>query len=349
MITEAIGKLVERKNLGASEAEEAMREIMRGGATEAQIAGFLVGLRMKGETIEEIAAFARVMRENCVKVDLAHVKDKNLLIDTCGTGGDKIKTFNVSTCVAFVLAGAGMVVAKHGNRAITSKAGSADVLEALGVNLNLEAGKTAALIEKVGIAFLFAPLFHPAMKYAGKTRKDLEARTVFNLLGPLTNPFGAKRQVVGVYDDALVEKVAGVLVELGCEHGFVVHGVDGLDEVSVVGKTNACEILGGKIRKCTFSPEDFGVKKASVNEIAGGDAKENAKIIVQILKGVKGAKRDIVIANSALALIAADKVKDTKEGARMAQEIIDSGKALEKLKLLVKESNGDTGKLGEFL
>ncbi|MEM4389403.1 MAG: anthranilate phosphoribosyltransferase [Candidatus Micrarchaeia archaeon] len=339
-IVEAIAKLVERRDLTPAEAEAAMAEIMRGEASEAQIAAFLTALRMKGETVGEIAAFARVMRANCVKVATSVPT-----IDTCGTGGDAIKTFNVSTCAAFVLAGAGLYVAKHGNRAVTSRAGSADVLEELGVNLNLPAAAWAGVLEKVGIAFLFAPVFHPAMRHAVKPRRDIRIRTVFNVLGPITNPFGAKRQIMGVYAPELVEKMAHVLKELGCERGFVVHGMDGIDEVSIVGRTLVAEIGAGEVRKREVVPEDFGLRRASVEDILGGDAATNARIIISILKGEKGPRRDVVVANAALGLIAGGKAFELREAVAKAERAIDSGRALAKLRALVTESGGSEEKL----
>ncbi len=344
VIVESIGKLVEKKDLTNEEAEASMREIMAGAANEAQIASFLTALRMKGETVEEITAFARVMRENMLKVETNAVD----LVDTCGTGGDRIKTFNVSTASAFVLSGAGLNVAKHGNRAVTSKAGSADVLEELGANLNLQAGEVAGVLEKAGIGFLFAPLWHPAMKYAAPVRKAIKIRTVFNVLGPLTNPFSAKRQVIGVYDVDLVEKIGRVLKELGCERGFVACGIDGLDEVSTLGKTMLCEVSQKGVRKREVNPEDFGLTKARAEEVLGGDAKENAKILVSIFKGERGPKRDLVVANAALGLIAGGKAKELKEATKLAEETIDKGNALSKLKIFVKETGGTVQKIEEI-
>lgn len=344
VIVECIGKLVEKQDLASEEAEAAMREIMRGDASEAQVGSFLTALRMKGETVEEITAFARVMRENVLKVETRAVG----LVDTCGTGGDKIKTFNVSTAAAFVLAGAGISVAKHGNRAVTSKAGSADVLEELGANLNLQAGDVARVLEKVGIGFLFAPLWHPAMKHAVPVRKAIRIRTVFNVLGPLTNPFAAKRQVMGVYDVDLVEKIARVLKELGCERGFVVHGIDGLDEASTIGKTVLCEVNVKGVRKREVAPEDFGVNKARAEEILGGDVKENARVLVGVLAGEKGPRRDIVLVNSALGLIAGGKANELKEAVQIAGETIDKGNALAKLKMFIRESGGSIEKIEEI-
>ncbi|PIN84172.1 anthranilate phosphoribosyltransferase, partial [Candidatus Micrarchaeota archaeon CG11_big_fil_rev_8_21_14_0_20_47_5] len=278
MLEEINQKLKRGAELSAGEATDAMRLIMGGRCSEDEIVEFLSALSAKGETAREIAAFARVMRENCNGMELEFET-----IDTCGTGGDEIKTFNISTACAFVLAGGGLKVAKHGNRAFTSKAGSADVLEALGVKVNLEKEKTAECVRRIGIGFLFAPLFHPAMKNVASARKRIGKRTVFNLLGPLTNPFGARRQVLGVYEEKLVEKMGAVLNELGCVHGFVVHGVKGLDEASVIGETVFCEVKNGKTEMGKFSPEEFGITKSyAKEEILGGDAKENAQIIKNI-------------------------------------------------------------------
>lgn len=344
MIVPCISKLVEGKDLLPSEAGDAMKEIMDGPATDAQIGAFLTALRIKGESVEEIVAFARVMRERAVKVEAG-----GNIVDTCGTGGDAIKTFNVSTAAAFVVAGAGVPVAKHGNRAVTSKAGSADVLETLGVNLNLQTGGVAEVFEKVGIAFLFAPLFHPAMKRVAGLRKEIKIRTVFNVLGPLTNPFGARRQVMGVYEEGLVVKMAEVLKGLGCERGFVVHGVGGIDEVSVVGKTLVGEVEGKSVKSRYYEPKDFGLMVSKVGEILGGSAEENARFLVEVLRGERGAKRDVVVANAALGIIAGGKASGLKEGVRAAEESIDSGKALEKLRMLVKETGGKTELLERFL
>lgn len=344
VIVECISKLVERRDLTSEEATTAMNEIMKGEASEPQTASFLTALRMKGESAEEITAFARVMRENALKIET----NATNLLDTCGTGGDKIKTFNVSTATAFVLAGAGINVAKHGNRAVTSKAGSADVLEELGANINMQTREAARVLEKTGITFLFAPIWHPAMKHAAPVRKAIKIRTVFNMLGPLTNPFEAKKQVIGVYEAELVEKIGKVLKELGCERGFVVHGLDGLDEVSTIGKTLMCEVNAKGIRKREVTPEDFGLARAKIEDVLGGDAKENARTIIAIFKGERGAKRDLVVTNAALGLIVGGKANELKEAAQKAEEAIDKGNALAKLKLFVKETGGNTVKIEEL-
>ena len=326
-----IGKVIGREDLTAQEAEQAITAIMSGQLTEAQIAAFLIAERMKGESVAELAAFAKVMREFAIRKKLGFE-----VFDTCGTGGDKIKTFNVSTAVAFVLASTGVKVAKHGNRAITSKAGSADVLEALGANLGLDAGQVEKCIRETGIGFMFAPNFHPAMKYAGKVRKELGTRTFFNLLGPLTNPFGAKRQIIGVFNKEYAEKMAQVLARLGCEKGFVLFGEDGLDEASTLGKTVVYEILNGKVKESACMPGDFGLKKAGAAEIAGGNAEENARIIREIFSGKEtGPKRDIVLLNAGFAFVAAGKARTVKEGIGLAAEEMDRGRVLKKLEEFV--------------
>ena len=325
-----ITKVVSRQDLTEGEAGEAIRMIMSGQLTEAQIGAFLIAERMKGESAAELTAFASAMRDFAVKKKFDY-----MLVDTCGTGGDTIKTFNISTTTAFLLASAGVKVAKHGNRAFTSKAGSADVLEALGVNINLNADKVGECIEQTNLGFLFAPNFHPAMKYAGKVRREIMTRTFFNLLGPLTNPFGATRQVVGVFSKEYAAKIAQVLANLGCEHGFVLFGVDGLDEASTLGTTQVYQIIKGTISEGSVTPEMFGLKKALPEEIAGGTAEENAKAILKILAGEKGPKRDIVLLNAGFAFVAVDRARDVNEGMKIAAEEIDSGRAMKKLEEFV--------------
>ncbi|MDI6654667.1 MAG: anthranilate phosphoribosyltransferase [Candidatus Hydrothermarchaeota archaeon] len=332
---EFIGKLVEGKDLTSSEAGEAMKLIMSGTATGAQIGGFLTALRMKGESIEEITACAKTM---CSFASRINPKVNGTLVDTCGTGGDKIKTFNISTIAAFVVAGAGIYVAKHGNRSVTSKAGSADVLEALGVKIDLPPKEVEKCIEKIGIGFMFAPLFHPAMKHAIGPRKEIGIRTVFNVLGPLTNPANAKAQLLGVYDAALTEKMAGVLGNLGVERAVVVHGLDGLDELSTIGMTQISELSGSKVKTYKASPEGFGFRRASIGDIAGGDASSNAKVVTDVLKGEKGPKRDIVVLNAAAGIYVGGRADSIKEGISIAEKSLDSGAAYEKLVALIKES-----------
>lgn len=334
-----ISKVVERGVLSESEAYEAMKLIMSGAATEAQIAGFLVALRMRseeGESVEEIAGFAKAMREFSIKIS---PKVDGALLDTCGTGGDKIKTFNISTVAAFVTAGAGISVAKHGNRSVTSKAGSADVLEALGVNINLEPAKVEKVIEKIGIGFMFAPLFHPAMKYAAKPRKELGIRTVFNILGPLTNPANASSQLLGVFDPSIVEKLANVLKLLGAKKAMVVHGEEGLDEISNFGKTLVGEVENNKIELYDIEPEDFGLRRGKIANILGGEAGYNAELCKKILSNEeKGEKLDIVLLNAGAGIYVSGKTTTIKEGVEVAKNVIKEGKALKKLELLIKET-----------
>jgi len=338
----AIGKLIERKDLTKDEAEGAMKCIMSGEATPAQIGSFLTTLRLKGEAVEEITSFARVMREFAARIN---PKVDGILVDTCGTGGDKIKTFNISTAVALVAAGAGVPIAKHGNRSVTSKAGSADVLEALGVKIDLDPSGVERCIEKIGFGFMFAPVFHGAMKYATPVRREIGIRTVFNLLGPLTNPANARAQVLGVYDRGLTEILANVLLGLDVKHAMVVHGLDGLDEISNLGGTQISEVNGGKVRTYTVEPKDFGFDSAKPEDIKGYDKEGNAILMIKLLKGEDGPCRDIVLMNSAAAMIVGGKASDFKEGVEVAKEAIDSGKAYEKLRALIKATGGDISKL----
>ncbi len=326
MIKEAISLLIEKIDLSESEMSDTMREIMEGKATDAQIGAFLTALRLKGETIAEITGAAKVMREKALSI-----KAPAETVDTCGTGGDMAHTFNISTTAAIVVAGAGIPVAKHGNRSVSSKCGSADVLQALGVNIELTPEKVEKSLIKVGFGFLFAPLLHGAMKYAMGPRREIGIRTVFNILGPLTNPAGAKYQILGVYSSDLTETMAKVLGNLGCIHAFVVHGEDGLDEITITGKTKVSELKGGKVENYFIEPEDFGIKTGSIEDLLGGEAKENAEITINILKGEKGPKRDIVLLNASAAIVASGKVKDLKEGIAIAERSIDSGAALRKL------------------
>ncbi|HGE71770.1 TPA: anthranilate phosphoribosyltransferase [Candidatus Poribacteria bacterium] len=334
MIREAINKLVNRENLSQEESSMAMNEIMSGEATPAQISSFITALRMKGETIDEITGCAKVMREKVMPIKT----DADYVVDTCGTGGDNSHTFNISTISALVAAGAGVRIAKHGNRAVSSDCGSADVLKALGVNIDADADKVSKCIDEVGIGFLFAPLLHPAMKYAITPRREIGIRTIFNILGPLTNPASAKGQVLGVYDEKLTEPLAYVLKNLGSEHVFVVHGADGLDEMTITDKTFVSELKGGMVHTYTIAPEDFGIHKADRSELIGGTIDDNAKIVLNILNGEKGAKRDIVLLNAGTAIVAGGKASDIKEGIYLAEESIDSGKALQKLEMLIKYS-----------
>jgi len=333
MIKEAISALISGRSLAADEAAQVMEEIMQGEATPAQFGAFVTALRLKGETVDEIVGLARTMRARAIPV----VTDE-LVVDTCGTGGDGSHTFNISTTAAFVAAGAGLKVAKHGNRAMSSQCGSADVLEALGVKIDLNAEQVQRCLQEVGIGFMFAPAFHPAMKYAAAPRRELGIRTVFNILGPLTNPAGAKAQVLGVADESLVEKMALVLQHLGCHHALVVHGEDGLDEVTISGKTHFCELKGNRIENYTISPEDLGLPIAGSDSLKGGSAQENAELLRNILAGAPGPQRDVVLMNTAAVLLAGDKVETLREGVELAQKTIDSGQALGKLEQLIELS-----------
>lgn len=336
MIKELISKVIEKEDLTEEEATAVMNEIMEGEATPAQIAAFLTALRLKGESVEEITGFARVMREKATRV---RVKEKTV-VDTCGTGGDGTHTFNISTVAAFVVAGAGLVVAKHGNRSVSSKCGSADLLEALGVKIDADLGKVEECLKEVGIGFLFAPLLHGAMKYAIGPRREIGVRTVFNILGPLTNPAGANAQVLGVYAPELTETLSGVLRNLGSEHAFLVHGSDGLDEITLTGKTKVSELKEGEIANYFISPEDFGMRACEAEDLKGGTVQENAGIALDILKGKEGPKREVVLLNAASAIVAGGEAKDLAEGIEKAAASVDFGKAQEKLELLKKCTSG---------
>ncbi len=331
MISEAIQRAAEGIDLGREEAHGAMTEIMSGEASPVQIGAFLVAMRMKGETVEEVAEFARVMRQHAREVKAT----RRPLVDTCGTGGDAIKTFNVSTAAAFVAAGAGAAIAKHGNRSVTSKCGSADVLEALGVRFDLTPEEAAKAIDEVGIGFMFAPSYHPAMKHAMPVRRELGLRTVFNMLGPLTNPAGAEAQVLGVYSPELTELHGGVLRSLGSTRAFVVHGAGGLDELSTLGETRVTELRDGALKTYDLVPEDVGLSRASGPEaIQGATPEENARLLTEILDGKQGPARDIVVFNAAAAVAAAGLAGSIEEGVPVATESIDSGAAVEKLRQL---------------
>jgi anthranilate phosphoribosyltransferase len=318
------------EDLSSEDAHRAMNAILEGGVSEAALAGFLMALRMKGDTAGELAGFARAMREHAVTVDAG-----DDLIDTCGTGGDGVGTFNISTVAAIVMAGAGARVAKHGNRSITSKTGgSAEMMEALGVRFAMTAEEAATAVREVGIGFLFAPHMHPAMKHAQNVRRELGVRTVFNLLGPLANPAGAQAQLIGAPSHPAAALMAEALAELGTRHAFVVHGEDGLDEISISGATEIYEIVGRRIRRMTWTPADFGVACAGLETIAGGGPERNAEIAREILESGSGPRRDIVLMNAAAGLVAAGVVGDLMAGMKAAAESIDSGAAVEKLKKL---------------
>jgi anthranilate phosphoribosyltransferase len=335
MIKEAIAKVVTKANLTEVEAEAVMREIMQGEATDAQIASYITALRMKGETVEEITGSARVMREKAVPIKL----DAKYHVDTCGTGGDMAHTFNISTTVAFVVAGAGVAVAKHGNRSVSSKSGSADVLQALGVNIEIPSHRVEMCLKELDIAFLFAPMMHLAMKHAIGPRREIGVRTIFNILGPLTNPAKVTSQIMGVYAADLTAPLAQALGNLGAAHAFVVHGMDGLDEITITDKTRISEFKDGKVKDYFVHPEDFGIPVGNTGDLRGGDAKENASITLEVLKGQKGPRRDIILLNAAAGLIASGKAMDFKEGIKLAEESIDSGAALKKVEQLKAFTN----------
>jgi len=335
MIKEAIETVVNGRSLAFEEAAAVMEEIMIGEATPAQFAAFVTALRIKGETVDEIAGLASVMQAKATSVQVTPP-----VVDTCGTGGDGFCSFNISTTAAFIVAGTGLKVAKHGNRAMSSQCGSADVLEALGVRIELGAEAVAQCLEKVGIGFMFAPIFHPAMKYAAAPRREIGIRTVFNILGPLTNPAQARFQVIGVPSKELGEKIAFVLHRLGTEHSLVVHGIDGMDEISISRKSLVWDVNQHRVLPpYEVSPDDFGFMKASMTQIKGGTARQNARILRGILSGEVGARRNIVIMNAAAALVAGNQASDLKEGVSIAEKTLDSGKALAKLDELIKLSH----------
>jgi anthranilate phosphoribosyltransferase len=330
------------ESLSREEAHAVMTEVLNGQCSDAQIAALLVALHMKGETVEEIVGFAEAIRSAANPLDLhadsildASGTGRDALVDTCGTGGDASSTFNISTATAFVVAGAGVRVAKHGNRSVTSKCGSADVMEALGVNIQLSAAQVAACLQQVGIAFLFAPAMHSAMKHVQTARRELHLRTVFNLLGPLTNPAHATCQVVGVYSADLVEKLAEALSMLGLHRALVVHGSDGLDEITITGPTRVAELRDGQVHSYEVTPEEFGLQRATLDEISGGDATRNASLIREVLEGEKSARRDVVLLNAAAALVAAGRADHLRDALPLAVKAIDSGAASSKLKALL--------------
>jgi anthranilate phosphoribosyltransferase len=334
-IRAAIEKLVNRVNLSETETVEVMNQIMTGEATPLQVAAFLTALRMKGETVEEITGAARVMREKAHRVSIG----AKTVLDTCGTGGDQKGTFNISTTVAFVLAGAGVNVAKHGNRSVSSQSGSADVLGALGVQVDASKERVEQCIAKIGIGFLFAPLLHEAMKYAVQPRRDIGIRTIFNILGPLTNPAMATHQLIGIYNGELVAMIAHVLNNLGSVRAMVVHGLEGMDEISLCGPTKVAELRDGKVKEYTIEPEQFGLKRCRLEELHGGSADQSAAIVRGVLGGKPGPARDVVLLNSAAALYVGASATTIQDGFRLAAESIDSGKARQKLEQLVEMTN----------
>ena len=330
MLKMVISKIIAKENLTEEEAYAFMNGIMKGEATPSQIGGFLVGLRMKGETLEEITGCARAMRDNAKAIKLI----SEYAIDTCGTGGDGGKTFNISSASAIIAAAGGVKVAKHGNRAVSSQSGSADVLTELGININVEPEEAAQLIEEKGMAFLFAQSYHSAMKNAAAPRREIGTRTIFNILGPLTNPAFVRGQILGIFNKDLTNPVAQVLGKLGVERALVVHGVDGLDEITTTGFTYVSELKDDLVTDYKINPEDFGIERATAEDISGGTAKDNANIILSILNGEKGPKRDIVVLNTAAALYVGKVCETIKAGVVLAEELIDSGKALRKLQEL---------------
>jgi anthranilate phosphoribosyltransferase len=331
----AIKAVTEHQDLSADDMASVMRLIMTGEATPAQVGGFLIGLRMKGETVDEVAAAAGVMRELSTRVDVA----KDNLVDTCGTGGDASGSFNISTASAFVVAAAGGRVAKHGNRSVSSKSGSADVLEAAGVNLELTPEQVAACVNDIGVGFMFAPMHHSAMKHAIGPRREMAVRTLFNVLGPLTNPAGAPNQVLGVFSKDWVEPLAQVLKRLGSEHVLVVHAEDGLDEISIGAVTHVAELKDGEVMTYTVKPEDFGMQRAELSALRAEDAADSLRIIRTVLSNEEGPAKDIVCLNAGAAIYAAGRAGSFAEGVGLAQQVIASGEAADKLEQLVKLSN----------
>ncbi|MDD4875806.1 MAG: anthranilate phosphoribosyltransferase [Dehalococcoidales bacterium] len=335
MIKKAIEILVTGQSLTIEEASLVMEKIMQGEVTQAQFGALVTALRLKGETVEEIVGFAITMKSKAVSLSIDAP-----LVDTCGTGGDGAKTFNISTAAAFVAAGTGLKVAKHGNRAMSSRCGSADLLEELGIKIDLDNIQVKKCIEEIGIGFIFAPIFHPAMKYASVPRREIGIRTVFNILGPLTNPAGAKAQVLGVADAALVEKLALALNKLGCQHALVVHGDDGLDEITLTTTTIISELNNDIIKNYTITPEDFGLSRVNIDKLRGGTVSENAEILLKVLNGFSGPQQDVVVMNTAAVLLAGDRVSTFQDGVELAREVIENGKALEKLNQLINFSQG---------
>ena len=335
MIQAALGDLLDGRDLGRDRAREVMAEIMRGEATQAQIGGFLVALRLKGETADEIAGCAEAMREHVLPVQ----PDRTDLVDTAGTGGDGAHTINISTAAAIVAAAAGAGVAKHGNRAVSSACGSADVLEALGFELEQPPERIARSIDELGFGFMFAPAHHPAMRHAAPVRRELATRTVFNVLGPLTNPAGARAQVIGVYSRPLVRTIADVLAQLGASRAFVVHGAHGIDELSPAGPNDVCEVVNGEVRERVIDPVDLGIERGDPDELRGGSPAENAAAIREVFAGAPGARRDAILLNAAGAVAAAGHAEDLREGLALARRAVDSGAAAARLDELARFSN----------
>lgn len=334
MIKQAIFDILDGQDLSLDKTKEVMYQIMEGRATDSQIGSFLTAMRMKGETIDEITACAMVMRDKCTKL-----KPENDVLDIVGTGGDGANTFNISTISSFVISSGGVPVAKHGNRSVSSKCGSADLLEALGVKLELTAEESEEILKKIGMCFLYAPTYHSSMKHAGPVRKELAVRTIFNILGPLANPAGANMQLLGVYDENLVEPLANVLANLGVKRAMVVHGHDGLDEITLCDTTTICEVNGKKLNSFFLNPEQLGFKKCNMSDLVGGEPKENAQIALDILNGKKGPQRDVVVLNSAVCLYMSHNNITLRQCVKMAEDLIDSGKARHQLEMFKELSN----------
>jgi anthranilate phosphoribosyltransferase len=337
MLLPFLHRVAAREDLSADDARAAMLAVLSGDSTTPQIAAFLAALRTKGETSQELLGFARAMRERVARVETG--VDLSSLLDTCGTGGDGPRTFNISTIAAFVAAGAGVRVAKHGNRSISTPCGSADILEELGINVSVPVELVGRAIREIGIGFLFAPMLHPAMKHAMPARQELKMRTVFNLLGPLTNPAGARRQLIGAPSKEAAELMANALAGLELERAFVVHGSDGMDEVTTSGPTTVFEVVGNEVHRHSWEPMDFGVERASLSELRGGDRASNRAIAIAVLQGERGARREIVLVNAAAALVAAGLTEDLLEGMRQAEESLDTGAAWSKVEKLAEFTN----------
>lgn len=333
-IKEGIKRVIERKDLSAQEMREVMNQIVSGDATSAQKGGFLAALKAKGETSDELLGAVQAVRDNMLKVD---IKNNEHLIDTCGTGGDGGKTFNISTAVSIIVASGGACVAKHGNRAVSSKSGSLDVLNELGIKTDYSKEESEKLIQEKGMSFLAAPSYNSGMKNVSKERQELGTRTIFNMLGPLLNPAPLTGQLMGVYDESLLETVGQVLLDLGLDRALIVHGNDGLDEITTTTTTTVCEVKDGALKKYILNPKDYGINISKLSEIEGGTPEENSEIILDILKGTKGAKRNIVVINAGAALYVAKIVDSIEDGIKMAEDLIDSGKAFEKYEELKAE------------
>ncbi|MGL4849302.1 MAG: anthranilate phosphoribosyltransferase [Clostridium sp.] len=334
-ICDGIKKLTKEENLRKEEIEEILGEIIEGKCTKTQIGGFLIGLKMKGETVEEILGVVQALRKRMIKINV----ENEFLIDTCGTGGDGLNTFNISTAASIVSASAGVKIAKHGNRSVSSMCGSADVLEKLNIRVDLSKEKSEKIIKENGMSFLFAPYYHGAMKSVAEERRELKTRTIFNLIGPLVNPANLSGQLLGIYDKSLMRTACEVLKSLGLKKAMIVHSEDGLDEISISDETNICELKDGEILEYKIKPEDFNIERASLENLKGNDAEFNAKLILEILEGKKGPKRDVVILNSGASIYIGNKANSLEEGVQIAREMLDSKKALEKYKELVYITN----------